>query len=258
MASIELCDFSISFDMRAKRKVPLKHFLLEGLFMRKRDPANRIKALQNINLKLQDGDRLGIIGHNGAGKSTLLKALAGVYPPRRGTRTVDGRISSLFEITVGFEPDANGWENIAYRSYLQGETPKTVKEKVQEIADFTELGEFLNSPVRYYSSGMSVRLAFAIATSIDPEILLLDEVLSAGDISFQHKARRRMEQMMDRARLMVLVSHDLTSTRELCNRAIWLDHGRIRMEGSPREVIKAYESAMKLGCSPGAEIGHAA
>src|SRR5262249_42512960 len=137
-----------------------------------------------------------------------------------------------------------GWENIAYRSYLQGETPRSVRGKRDAIADFSELGDFLNMPVRYYSAGMLVRLAFSIATAIDPEILLVDEVLSVGDLSFQAKARERMREMMARAHLMVMVSHDLVALEAMCNRAVWLDHGRVARAGSGTEVVAAYKASV--------------
>ena len=191
-----------------------------------------VRALQDINLRIEQGDRVGFIGHNGAGKSTMLKLLAGIYQPTSGRRAVEGRISSLFDIALGFESEANGWENIAYRSYLQGETPTSVRAKKHAIAEFSELGDFLNMPVRYYSAGMMVRLAFSIATAIEPEILLVDEVLSVGDLAFQNKARERMREMMAKAHLMVVVSHDLDSLTEICNRAVWLDHGRVHKTGT--------------------------
>jgi ABC-type polysaccharide/polyol phosphate transport system ATPase subunit len=149
-------------------------------------------------------------------------------------------VSSLFDIALGFEPGASGWENIAYRGYLQGETPRSIKSKMQPIAEFSELGEFLDMPVRYYSSGMLVRLAFSIATAVDPEILLVDEVLAAGDAAFQAKANHRMRELISRARAVIIVSHNLDSLRELCERVIWLDHGRLRAIGPPDEVIAAY------------------
>ena len=191
---------------------------------------------------MERGDRIGVIGHNGAGKSTLLKLLAGVYQPSHGKMVVEGKISSLFELSLGFELDATGWENIAYRSYLQGETPRSMHDKRDAIAEFSELGDFLNTPVRYYSAGMLVRLAFSIATAIDPEVLLVDEVLSVGDLAFQQKAQQRMRDMVDRAHLMVMVSHDLESLPKICNRAVWLDHGRMMMEGPTDEVIAAYKA----------------
>jgi ABC-type polysaccharide/polyol phosphate transport system ATPase subunit len=244
MTSIELENVSLVFRVRQNRQIPLKDFIVKRMFRRSVNPYMEIRALQNINLSIREGDRLGIVGHNGAGKSTMLKLLAGIYPPTAGERRVNGQISSLFDLILGFEPEASGWENIAYRGYLQGETPRTLRAKLDEIAEFSELGEFLNSPVRHYSSGMLVRLAFAVATAIDPEILLVDEVLSAGDMAFQKKCRRRMEEMIDRAHLIVMVSHDLDALARFCNRAIWLDHGEIRLAASTTEVLAAYADAM--------------
>ena len=244
MTSIDLQNVSLEFRLRQQRHISLKEFVLKRMFRRKLSPFKYVRALENVTLSIREGDRLGIVGHNGAGKSTLLKLLAGIYPPTEGTRTVHGQVSSLFDLQLGFEPDASGWENIAYRGYLQGETPKTLRAKFQEIAEFSELGDFLNSPVRHYSSGMLVRLAFAVATAIDPEILLVDEVLSAGDLAFQKKCRRRMEEMIDKAHLIVMVSHDLEALARFCNRAIWLDHGRIRLSGPTGEVLAAYTDAM--------------
>jgi lipopolysaccharide transport system ATP-binding protein len=141
---------------------------------------------------------------------------------------------------LGFEPDATGWENICYRGYLQGETPRTIRAKMQPIAEFSELGHFLDMPVRHYSAGMKIRLAFAIATAIEPEILLVDEVLSVGDRAFQEKAGQRMREMIAQARLIVLVSHDLKALARLCDRLVWLDHGCVRQVGPPEEVVDAY------------------
>jgi ABC-type polysaccharide/polyol phosphate transport system ATPase subunit len=238
MARIQLENVGLTFRVRPYGRITLKEFFVRRMF---RQPSGmKIRALQDINLDMDDGDRVGIIGHNGAGKSTLLRLLAGIYPPSRGRRLVDGRISSLFEISLGFEMEANGWENIAYRGYLQGETPRSVRAKMQSIADFSELGNFLDMPVRYYSAGMMVRLAFSIATAIEPEILLIDEVLAVGDLAFQEKARQRMQDMMGKARLMVFVSHDLSALARLCNRAVWLDHGRIKQAGHVEPAVAAY------------------
>jgi lipopolysaccharide transport system ATP-binding protein len=245
MARIELEKVGLTFRVRPHGRVTFKEFLVRRMFRGSGNSGMKIRALQDINLELRDGDRLGIIGHNGAGKSTLLKLLAGVYPPSRGSRWVDGRISSLFEISLGFEMEADGWENIAYRGYLQGETPRSVRAKMKSIADFSELGSFLDMPVRYYSAGMLVRLAFSIATAIEPEILLIDEVLAVGDLAFQDKARQRMQDMMAKARVMVVVSHDLRALSRLCNRAIWLDHGRIKQMGPVEEAVDAYTAHSK-------------
>jgi ABC-type polysaccharide/polyol phosphate transport system ATPase subunit len=240
MSLIELDDASLLFRVRCHGRISLKEYLVKGMFYRSKRTTLQVLALDKINLTINEGDRLGIIGPNGAGKSTLLKLLAGVYPPTSGRRKVRGRISSLFDLTLGFEMDATGWENMAYRGYLQGETPKTLKDKIQQIAEFSELGDFLNMPVRYYSSGMIVRLAFSIATAIEPEILIVDEVLAAGDLAFQNKARQRMRDLMSNARAVIVVSHDMGALSYLSDRVVWLDHGKVRMEGPTKAVIAAY------------------
>jgi ABC-type polysaccharide/polyol phosphate transport system ATPase subunit len=240
MPTIELDDVSLTFRLRQARRIALKEYLLNLMFLARKNPYVSVHALDGLSMAVGDGERVGVIGHNGAGKSTLLKLIAGVYPPTRGKRRVTGRICSLFDIALGFEPDASGRENIRYRAYLQGETPRTLAGKIKNIEDFSELGEFLDSPVRYYSAGMAVRLAFSIATATEPEVLLIDEVLSVGDLAFQHKARLRMQEMMANARLMVMVSHDLNSIRSLCNRVLWLEHGRVKMDGPADRVVNAY------------------
>jgi ABC-type polysaccharide/polyol phosphate transport system ATPase subunit len=253
MALIELDDISLLFRVRCHGRISLKEYLVHGMFYRAKRTTLEVLALDRISLRIAEGDRVGIIGANGAGKSTLLKLLAGVYPPTSGSRRVHGRISSLFDIALGFEQDATGWENMAYRGYLQGETPQTLRPKVQMIAEFSELGEFLNMPVRYYSAGMMVRLAFSIATAIEPEILLVDEVLSAGDVAFQSKARQRMRELMSNAQAVVVVSHDMASLARLCDRVIWLDHGAVRMDGPTDEVTAAYVQ-QATGGPPAPEI----
>lgn len=245
MASIALRDVSLHFHVRQKRKVTLKEYLLHHLYSKSINPYVEVKALNGVDLTLHDGDRIGIIGHNGAGKSTLLRLLAGVYPPTSGDRIVDGRISSLFDITLGFEMESTGWENINYRSFLMGETPKTIAAKKQEIADFSELGDFLNMPVRYYSAGMLVRLAFAISTAIEPEILLIDEVFGVGDLAFQQKAKVRMDKMTQTASIMAMVSHDMDILSKLCTTGVWMDHGKVRRVGPIVEVIREYTAFVR-------------
>lgn len=245
MARIELDNVSLMFHVRKCGRVTLKEFLVRQLFRRSLNPLMEVRALQDVSLTIDEGTRLAVVGHNGAGKSTLLKVLAGIYPPTHGRRCVEGQVSSLFDITLGFELDASGWENIAYRGYLQGETRRTIRAKMQAIAEFSGLGDFLNMPVRYYSAGMMVRLAFSISTAIEPEILLVDEALGAGDLDFQTKARLRMREMMNKARLIVMVSHDLGALMEFCDRGLWLDHGRVRMLGPVRDVIHAYATSVQ-------------
>ena len=199
-----------------------------------------IHALKNINMELCDGDRLAVIGHNGAGKSSLLKVIAGIYPPASGTLEVEGRIASLFELATGFEMEATGWENIKLRGLMLGETPKQMEEKMEEIAEFSELGDHLNIPVKYYSSGMFIRLAFSVSTAIEPDILLLDEVVAAGDARFLKKAQKRMNDLVDRVKILVFVTHSMQSAIDFCNKCIWMENGEIKMEGHPQEVTKAY------------------
>lgn len=251
MANISLKNVSLAFMVKQDSGYNLKDILVGGFFRKHYRMPKQVQALDDISLEVNDGERLGIIGHNGAGKSTLLRLIAGIYQPSNGVRKVAGRISSLFDIALGFEQEATGWENIRFRCYLQGETPRSVDNKLQEIADFSELGEFLDMPVRFYSSGMRVRLAFSIATAIDPEVLLVDEVLAAGDMAFQAKAFDRMRATIARAHLMVMVSHDLERTAELCNRIIWLEHGKVRQVGSAGEIIPAYKEWTRTAASMG-------
>ena len=179
-----------------------------------------IRALNEFTLELHDGDRLAIIGPNGAGKSSLLKVMSEIYPISKGKLDVSGNVATMFEMATGFDMDASGWENIRLRGIMLGLTPKEIEPKVQEIAEFSELGEYLDIPVRYYSSGMFIRLAFSVSTSVDPDILLLDEVLAAGDAGFVDKANKRINEMMKSAKILVLVTHSMESAIKFCNKAI--------------------------------------
>jgi homopolymeric O-antigen transport system ATP-binding protein len=243
-AEIDLEDVHLRFHVRRATRSSLKEYLVRGLFRASVNPEVEVHALRGVTFQVGEGERLGIIGHNGAGKSTLLKVIAGIYPPTSGTRRVVGRICSLFDIMVGFEMEASGWDNIRFRSYLQGETPRTVAAKQNAIADFSELGRFLDVPLKYYSAGMLIRLAFSIASAAEPEILLIDEALTAGDMNFQAKARQRMVELMRSARLMVLISHDLRAVADLCTAVLWLNRGQVEILGPCEPVIHSYRSAM--------------
>lgn len=203
-----------------------------------------VHALRDFTLHVRPGERLGVIGHNGSGKSTLLKTIAGIYPVESGTVEVEGKIKSLFDLSLGFDMESTGRQNILYRGLLLGATPEEIAAKEQEIIDFSELGEFIDFPIRSYSSGMLVRLAFSVSTSLAGEILLLDEVIGAGDISFMQKAQKRMLNLIDAAEIMVFVTHDLSMAQKVCNRVIMLDHGRIVADGTPEKVIRRYQTAM--------------
>lgn len=204
-----------------------------------------VEALKDFSFCAKEGDRVGVIGHNGAGKSTLLKTIAGIYPIDAGSIEVQGKIRALFDISLGFDLESTGRENILYRGLLLGATPEEIAAKTDEIIAFADIGEFIDYPVRAYSTGMAVRLAFAVSTCIAGEILLLDEVISAGDASFQAKAKNRILQLMDEAKVMVFVTHDLATMQEVCNRAILLDHGKIMIDGTPKEAVDAYRAAIK-------------
>ena len=199
-----------------------------------------IRALNEVTLELHDGDRLAIIGPNGAGKSSLLKVMSEIYPISKGKLDVSGHVATMFEMATGFEMDATGWENIRLRGIMLGLTPKEIEPKVQEIAEFSELGEYLDIPVRYYSSGMFIRLAFSVSTSVDPDILLLDEVLAAGDAGFVDKANKRINEMMKSAKILVLVTHSMESAIKFCNKAILLKRGEILKFGTPTDVVDYY------------------
>ena len=245
MISIDLIDASLAFRVRQQGRTQIKDILLHRLFLASRNPWIYVKALQNVNLQVREGERIGLMGHNGAGKSTLLKALAGIYPVTSGEVHVQGHIHSMLDISVGIEVEASGWDNIMYRCLVQGDTPAQAREKSDAIADFSELGEALKRPMKSYSSGMIVRLLFSIATTIVPEILLVDEILGVGDSGFQEKAHLRMMELIDRARILFIATHDPKTLARLCTRVLWLDHGTVIKDGKPDVVIPEYEDFMK-------------
>lgn len=243
---IKMKDVNLYYPSDLYNAMTIKQEVFSLLKLQKRkEYLEDIHALKDFNLEIHEGERVGVIGFNGAGKSTLLKALGGLYPIKTGTIETHGDIRSMFELTLGFDLESTGRENIMYRGLMLGSTPKEVKEKEQEIIDFAELGQFIDYPIRSYSSGMLVRLAFAISTSVAGEILLVDEVLSAGDINFQAKARKRMINVMDNAKILVLVLHDMSTIKAVCNRTILLNQGRIIADGKPEDIVKEYLSGMQ-------------
>jgi lipopolysaccharide transport system ATP-binding protein len=229
----------VEFKAGAYLRTTLKATLLDWLWPR-RVSSRTIRALREVSLEIDAGERIGLIGSNGAGKTTLLKVMAGIYPPQQGQVHVEGRVCPLFEFATGFEMDASGWDNIRTRALLLGMSAREIEEKIEEIGRFSGLDEFLDVPVRCYSAGMMLRLAFATSTAVEPEILLLDEVMAAGDASFIQHARVRMDQMMERARIVVFATHDLDLLPKICERTIWLDHGRIVLDGETADVVSAY------------------
>ena len=212
-----------------------------GAIGRNSDNVVVIEALRDITMSLELGDRVGLVGHNGAGKSTLLRLLSGIYEPTRGVASVTGRVAPVFDLGVGMDPEISGFENIIIRGLFLGQTRKQMLAKVDEIADFIELGEYLSMPLRTYSTGMRVRLAMGVVTSIDPEILLLDEGIGAVDAAFLEKARDRLTALVERSGILVFASHSDEFLVELCTSALWLDHGEIREHGDLRAVLSHYK-----------------
>lgn len=199
-----------------------------------------IRALEDLTFQFQDGDRVGIIGHNGAGKSTLLRVLSGVYKPTSGTVKISGSIGSLIDISLGIDHEATGRENIYIRGALLGLKKNQIRQQVEKIIEFSELGEFADMPVRTYSTGMHLRLAFAVSTILLPEILLMDEWLSVGDKGFIKKAEGRMSELVASTNILIIATHSRDLLLDMCNKAIWLEHGRIKMIGTPAEIAKVY------------------
>lgn len=199
-----------------------------------------IRSLEDVSFEIHEGERVGVVGHNGAGKSTLLRALSNVYAPTAGRVEIVGEIGSLVDIGLGIDGEATGRENIFIRGALLGLKRKEIEERFDEIVEFSELGEFINMPVRTYSSGMHLRLAFAVATIIRPEILLMDEWLSVGDAAFNEKAEQRLSDLVQSSRILVIASHSKELIKKICNRAIWFEHGKIRLDATAEEVCEAY------------------
>ena len=237
MARILLQNVDLEFRVDAMQNDTFRSAFVRLL---RRGTSRTIKPLQSISLRIESGERVGLIGHNGAGKTTLLKVMAGIYPPQRGHVLTEGHVCPLFEVVTGFEWDANGWENIRTRALLLGMLPKEIDRRIEEIGRFSNLGEFLDIPVRHYSAGMHLRLAFATSTAVDPEVLLLDEVMAAGDVSFIQSARDRMNGLMQRASIVVFATHSLDVLPRFCERTILLSHGRIVADGPTEHIVKLY------------------
>jgi lipopolysaccharide transport system ATP-binding protein len=199
-----------------------------------------IRGLDDVSLQLNDGARVGLIGHNGAGKTTLLRLLSGVFTPTSSEAIIQGTCTSLINISLGIDPEAIGRENIRLRGLIMGMSLREIAARSDEIAEFSGLGEFLEMPLRTYSAGMQLRLAFAVSTSVAPEILIMDEWLSTGDTEFQQRANQRIRSIVDASNILILASHSAPLIMENCNRVIWMEKGRIRMDGAPGDVLQAY------------------
>ncbi len=240
MSRIIIEDLSIRFRIYHD-KFPSFKEALAGIFSRnKKKSSSNFWALRNISFSLNKGDRVGIIGHNGAGKSTLLKTLCRVYEPSSGQIAIDGKIAPLLEIGAGFHPDFTGRENIFFNGAILGFSKTQLQAIESEVIQFAEIEEFIDTPVKYYSTGMYTRLAFSLATAMHPDILILDEIFNGGDAAFKEKATVRMKAMIDKANIMIMVSHDLQLVKSLCNRVLWLNQGHLLADGPAEEIIEQY------------------
>jgi lipopolysaccharide transport system ATP-binding protein len=239
---ISLTNINLHYSATAFKERSLKSFVTNFIHLRRGSKYQRdIHALKNINIEIGPGERVGLLGHNGAGKSSLLKMIAGLYPASAGIRIVEGTIRSIFEIGLGFEPDATGRENILYRGLLLGLTPKFMRAIRDEIVAFADLGEFIDYPIKTYSTGMLVRLAFAISTAVGGDILLLDETIGAGDATFMIKARERIRKLVEQSEILVLATHDLNTLAGICQRGVLLHRGEVTFDGPISDAIARYK-----------------
>lgn len=235
------------YDMDARSlKRGLVNIAVGGRMTTERQGQFQVRALNEINLHLKQGDRLGLIGHNGAGKSTLLRVLSGVYEPLKGQVLVKGSISSLINIGVGMQPTLTGYENIRLRCLILGLSKKQIEYIINDVEEFTELGHYLSMPIKTYSNGMMLRLGFGLSTAIIPDILLVDEVIGAGDAGFMEKAINRMKNLINQSNIMVISSHNNSIIKQFCNRVLWLEQGHIKMFGDMDLVINEFEREKPL------------
>ena len=236
---IEVNHVSLCYRMSAERVSGMKEFLVQAL--QGKLQYKEFWALQDVDFSIEKGEVLGLVGANGAGKSTMLKVISGILKPTKGTVTVHGNIVPMLELVSGFDLELTGRENVFLNGAILGYSEDFLKEKYQEIVDFSELGEFIEMPLRNYSSGMITRLAFSIATVVKPDILIVDEILSVGDAAFQKKSKNRMMELMSGGTTVLLVSHSAEQITEMCSRAIWLEKGTMKMIGPAADVCRAYE-----------------
>jgi ABC-type polysaccharide/polyol phosphate transport system ATPase subunit len=241
---IEVSDLGLKFKMEKHRRSGALAFLLERS-RRQRSPRGEFWALRHVSFTVEQGDTVGIIGRNGSGKSTLLRVIAGIYPPDEGSVSVQGEVSTLFSLGTGFNPELSGRDNIYLDGVMMGLTKKKIDEIIGDIIGFAELGDFIDMPVRIYSSGMNSRLGFAIAVHNDKDIVLIDEIMGAGDAIFRQKAEAEMNRIIGE-KTVIIVSHDMNTIKKFAHRAIWLDRGVMAATGEPGEVIEQYLTASRV------------
>ena len=235
---VEVKDLTIRFNRASQQVNNLKEYVIKML--KHELMFQEFLALQGVDLRVKKGEAWGIIGTNGSGKSTLLKTISGILKPYKGSVYVDGVLAPLIELGAGFDGEMTARENVVLNGTLMGYSEKNMLEKFDEIIEFSELQDFLDMPIKNYSSGMAARLGFAVATMVHPDILICDEVLSVGDYKFQEKCERRMKEMLDQGATLLYVSHSIKSVESICDHALWLDHGRVKMSGEVTEVCQAY------------------
>lgn len=241
-AMIEVTDISMHFQMPGDRLTSLKEYVIK--FLKGQLKFKKFVALDHVNFEVKKGEVMGLIGHNGAGKSTILKVISGILKPTTGNVVLRANVVPMLELGSGFDLEMTGRENIYLNGAILGYSEAFLKSKYEEIIEFAELGDFINVPLRNYSSGMIARLAFAIATVVEPEILIVDEVLAVGDAAFQEKSKKRMLELMGGGTTVLFVSHSLEQIREMCDRVAWLDHGKLMMVGDTQQVCDAYEAGL--------------
>lgn len=243
MPAIELRDASVEFAIYNSRSRSIRNDLMRRVGGQIGADADRVtvRALNGVSLSLRSGDRLGLVGHNGAGKTTLLRVLSGAYEPSGGTAVIEGKVSSLLDISMGMDSELTGRQNIVLRGVFLGLTFEQARSLVPEIAEFCELGSYLDVPMRTYSSGMTLRVAFGISTAVQPDIILLDEMIAVGDIAFAQKAKKRIDHMFEHAHILVLASHNMDTLRQYCNRAVFMREGRIVADGTVDEILRMAE-----------------
>ncbi len=241
MNAVELHNVAVDYYLDSEDAYSIKNALLNFYAKAQKPTAKTFRALDGLSFSVKKGEKLGIIGLNGAGKTTLLRTIAGIFYPSKGNMLVNGRVTPLLDFHTGFEDHLTGIENIMIRLMFLGLSKVEAEKKIPEIIEFSELGSFIHQPIRTYSTGMNLRLAFATSTSIEPEILVADEVIGTGDAQFAAKAKKKLEEFLSRDCTLILSSHSMELVRDFCKRIIWLQHGKIVADGPVAEVIEKYE-----------------
>lgn len=240
---VDVDHVTIRFNLASQKIDNLKEYFIK--LMKRELMFQEFLAIQDISFQVRAGESWGLIGTNGSGKSTLLKAISGIIKPYKGSITVNGSVAPLIELGAGFDPECTARENIFLNGCVLGHSQKFMQEHFDEIVEFAEIQQFLDSPIKNYSSGMKARLGFSVATMVKPDILIVDEILSVGDYKFRKKCEKRMQELMNGGTTLLYVSHNIDEVKRLCDHVIWIDHGKMRMIGETRAVCDAYMEEMK-------------